>query len=135
MLFKFTPAILGMAVVLAIGRAEVGTLATDGSAKSRLEWVEFAGRATTAGARVTLSGGSGGEVEMDSKDVRTEGGRVLVRNNSPATIKAPPGGGQKSACAKQDDCPSKCCACIGLVRVCCGEGGTRGVCFGVWGCP
>jgi hypothetical protein len=38
-------------------------------------------------------------------------------------------------CTRQEDCPSRCAACIGLVRVCCGSGGTRGICFGVWSCP
>ena len=109
------------------------------------EWLPFSGNATAEGDDVILQGAGGGAFRMRASDVVVGEGVVLVRNQSNASIlehpkvralskieieSAAPGG-----CVRQDDCPEGCCACIGLVRVCCGHGGTRGVCLGVWGCP
>lgn len=115
--------------------------------KPKEEWIEFKGKAQKQGSKYFLSAGKGGGAfDIDQQNVRISGGKVQVRTGVPARIvsaptkrslatKAAVAETAASDCVRQDDCPSKCCACIGLVRVCCGEGGTRGVCLGVWGCP
>ena len=93
----------------------------------------------------------GGAIETAKSNVRrSQRGTLLrVRGNTDARIVEPPTGSINTMsaatlaadCHRQEDCPSKCASCIpfsrwGLcVRVCCGEGGTRGVAVGVWGCP
>lgn len=119
---------------------------------TELDWLPFHGEAEKTGSRMTLRASLGGGVlEMAAEDVRVNDGRVEVRNRAAAAVTEQPGFIEArsfleslephvrrqllSDCHRQDDCPSKCCACIGLVRVCCGEGGTRGICLGAWGCP
>jgi len=105
-------------------------------------WIAFKGNAIDKGQHYLLKGVSGGSFEIAKENVRITGRAVRVRVGADAKIVEQPKKIQVknraallSDCHEQDDCPSKCCACIGLVRVCCGEGGTRGVCLGAWGCP
>ncbi len=93
-----------------------------------------------------LKGSKGGELQMDTINVKIENNIAYVKDNSPCKIISEPIkittdknknnlNKTKSDCARQEDCPSGCCMCIGAVRICCGDGGTRGFCLGVWGCP
>jgi hypothetical protein len=112
------------------------------------KWIRFKGTAQENGQTYLLRAltKSGGVIEMAKEHVKVKGKTVMVENNVDAKVVEAPkplvmntaranSSVSASDCHRQDDCPSKCCACIGLVRVCCGEGGTRGVCLGAWGCP
>jgi hypothetical protein len=105
------------------------------------KWLTFKGDAFQNGDQYVLRDSTGRQFKIAKKYVRTERGKIFVENEVPADVQesrrpSSLGGSVRvQHCARQDDCPSKCCACIGLVRVCCGSGGTRGVCIGVWGCP
>jgi hypothetical protein len=104
---------------------------------------EVVQKAKKIGTAVRLTDDQDGAIEMAPGDVRISSSAILVRNNAPAKVLRSPHPPEKpgstpranASCEPQDDCPAKCCACIGLVRVCCSGGGTRGVCVGAWGCP
>ena len=110
------------------------------------DWIRFHGSSEINGDKITLRANvGGGAFEMRVSDVWISGEIVCVRNNAPATVTEHPSINTRvgislddvgsDGCTRQDDCPSGCCSCIGAVRVCCGSGGTRGFCLGVWGCP
>lgn len=105
------------------------------------DWIPFKGSAATNGDQVQLTADNGDAFEMDAKDVKVSGTDIQVKANADAHTVKHAGGGTRPAnaiggdCHKQDDCPSHCASCIGLVRVCCGGGGTRGFCLGAYGCP
>jgi hypothetical protein len=129
----------------------------------KVEWAVFSGKAVKKDGKVVLSDKAGGSIEMAAPDVEIGKDSTRVRIGVPAKILAHPKAANPvekalqskatgltelaaecdctspkpccAQCIRQDDCPSKCCACIGLVRVCCGDGGTRGICLGVWSCP
>jgi hypothetical protein len=137
---RFRGILLAMSVVL--------LLSSLGYAKKPM-WLRFQGTAEDKGATYILRASQGGGAfEVSKKYVKRKGKSIYVRNgveanilttpapSTPTTDTAQPQNPKAASdCHHQDDCPSKCCACIGLVRVCCGSGGTRGVCLGGWGCP
>jgi hypothetical protein len=129
----------GLVALVAAFATLSATSADDQAAKKPAdtapEWLVFKGTAKLSPKEAVLTASNGASFEMARADVRTSGDKVEVRNNAPAKVHPPKGPSAKDGCHDQDDCPSKCCACIGAVRVCCGEGGTRGLCFGAWGCP
>jgi hypothetical protein len=147
--------LLSMAIV-ALGLHGPPSIAQE----KEIEWAPFNGSATAQGPVYVLKGTNGGKIAMDRKHVRLVKGRPEVKIGANALLlDAPQGMNPASSvqtiaqnapaghlpansavttlgiCHKQDDCSSGCASCIGLVRVCCGGGGTRGVCFGVYGCP
>lgn len=119
------------------------------------EWVPFDGKATLQGPVYVLKGATGGTIAMDKKHVRISGGKPQIKVGENALIIDSPKASATMApetvasvrtstdaapatlgmCQRQEDCPSGCASCIGLIRVCCGSGGTRGICLGVYGCP
>jgi hypothetical protein len=106
--------------------------------KKSPDWLTFRGTAEDKGQTYLLKADkAGGAIEIAKEYVKISGKSIKVKNGEDAKIISPPAMADKKAagCVTQEDCPSKCCACIGLVRVCCGEGGTRGFCLGAWGCP
>ena len=108
------------------------------------EWLPFAGTIEDSGNIFLMKAGEGeGSFEMAHEDVVVIEGKVFVRDDRLANVVEKPekrlliGVAEaeiQGDCVVQADCPSGCCQCIGLVRICCG-GGTRGICFGAWGCP
>ena len=104
------------------------------------EWIRFHGEAIEKEQVYLLIATNGsGAFEIGKDNVRFEDGRIEVRVGVDATVIDPANGVARARrvgnCNQQDDCPSKCASCIGFVRVCCGGGGTRGVCLGFYGCP
>lgn len=105
------------------------------------EWAPFNGTTEEKGSTVVLKATvGGGAFEVAKDNVRIQDNKVEVRIGIDAKIIDQPKSdislnSMTQSCARQEDCPSKCCACIGLIRVCCGSGGTRGVCLGFWSCP
>ena len=110
------------------------------------DWIRAHGTAEPDGDHFIIRAHvGGGAFRMHKNDVWQGEGVVCVRNRADATVVEKPNvrlslGVDSSkiradGCHEQDDCPSKCCSCIGAVRICCGSGGTRGFCLGVWGCP
>jgi hypothetical protein len=110
-------------------------------------WVTFQGTATTQGSSYILNASSegGGSISISKKDVKVYGHHIRVRVGVPSKIVAEPKISESAAadkltgnvatCHEQADCSTKCCACIGAIRICCGSGETRGSCLGEWGCP
>src|ERR1035441_2872264 len=98
------------------------------------DWLHFKGTAEDEGETYLLRAQDGhGAIRMPKEHVAIHEGIVSVRNNSPASIVERPkrrvlvgvlaSEVSTQGCVRQDDCPTKCCACIGLVRVCCNTGG------------
>jgi hypothetical protein len=107
------------------------------------EWLPFEGKATLKGEMYTIVTKNGYTLEAPKAEVQVSGGFIGLKNNGAAKLVSSPKAIEKDAkamsCVIQNDCPSKCCACIPTfiicVRVCCGSGGTRGVSAGLWSCP
>jgi hypothetical protein len=113
-------------------------------------WVTFHGTAKTEGSSYILNSSSaaGGAILISKLYVKLyemHGQHIRVKVGAPAKILteptvSEPASAQKvaanvAACHEQADCPTKCCACIGAIRVCCGSGEIRGLCVGDWRCP
>lgn len=111
--------------------------AADSIKPTGLNWAKFSGTISIEEGQYILADKDGYAFRIAKKYVRISDTAILVKSGVPATVLGRSNGDKHilSDCKRQDDCPSKCCACIGLVRVCCGSGGTRGICLGAWGCP
>ena len=141
------PLILLLLSTLSLFAPMDNALAEGSSSKD--EWVTFNGIAEPGEKTFLLKAADGGgSFEVSRENVRLRDNTVEVRVGIKAKIVEQPQSTPEKVslpgtdnfepsqpCHIQDDCESKCCACIGLVRICCGSGGTRGICLGIWSCP
>lgn len=99
------------------------------------EWLPFNGTAEIQDdAYYILRGHLGGAIRVAKNDVVVEGDAVAVRDNVSAEIVEQPLIKTEKMGLDCPTCPTGNCACIGCIKICCGSGGTRGMCIGVVGC-
>lgn len=102
------------------------------------DWLIFEGDVTGIGdGKVSCKATNGGQMILNSSDVKQEDGKQFVRVGAEVKVTEMPSGDSPYAAPDtmmitMGDCDRT--ACIGLVEVCCGSGRVLRGCIGVWSC-